>query len=111
MSTFNDQNYFNDTSQEERAATLKNDTTQGGGISGDTYLSRAARSIGAELGGRFAHLGSDQTVVGTGDPQHRMHSMQPADGYWGANSRLPDEPPLGFSIEAVPDTSKVDVNR
>jgi hypothetical protein len=46
-----------------------------------------------------------------GDTEHRMHSMQPPTSHWGINSRLPDEPPLGYSINAVPDTSKVDVNR
>jgi hypothetical protein len=34
--------------------------------------------------------------------------MQPANSHWGINSRLPDEPPLGFSIDAVPDMTKVD---
>jgi hypothetical protein len=76
--------YHNETPQSERREILKS----------DTYLSRAASSVGAELGGRFAHLAREQTVVGTApSPWPTM----PANNPW-ARDPVPDEKPLGYSV-------------
>jgi hypothetical protein len=78
--------YHNETSQSERRATLQN----------DTYLSRAAGNIGAELGGRFQHLArGQQQVVGTAPSPYPK-----IPGYWAeADSSV--EPSLGMDINAM----------
>ena len=102
MSTFNDSPYHNETSMDERREALKNDTTKGGGPSNDTYLSRAARSLGAELGGRFAHLGKEQSVVGQRGPH--VWPRQPTGSPWRGDE-VPDEPPLGINVNALPESN------
>jgi hypothetical protein len=61
-----------------------------------TYLDQARVSI-AELGGRFAHMAKETVVTGSVPFVHVPG--QPATSYWGAGTRLPDEPKLGFSVE------------
>jgi hypothetical protein len=58
--------YSNETPKDERAEVLRNDRAQHQPIParGSTYLSKAVASVGQELGGRYAHLGRETTVVG-----------------------------------------------
>jgi hypothetical protein len=123
MTTEPNQPFHNDTPMADRVEALRNDRAQEGtqqstGTEGtqqrptkpDTYLSRAASSVGAELGGRFAHL-AEQTIVGDriaqlkGAPRKYLYPWQPPNSPFACDP-VPDEPPLGFSINDVPDVSR-----
>src|SRR6516165_3822476 len=60
MSAEHDQPFHNTTTQAERRAVLQQDRSAG------TYLGHARAN--AELGGRFAHLSEETTVVGAPRP-------------------------------------------
>jgi hypothetical protein len=83
--------YHNESSQAQRKEVLNNDKAQH-----STYLSRAAGSIGEELGGRFAALArGQQQVVGTAPSPY---PRQPS--YW-AEADNAVEPPLNVDVNAM----------
>jgi hypothetical protein len=69
-----------------------------------TYLEHARSD--AELGGRFAHMAKETVVTGSGPFIHVPG--QPATSHWGADVRLPDEPPFPVDISKVLDTETLD---
>jgi hypothetical protein len=78
--------YHNDTDQKTRKAVVKN----------DTYMSRAAASVGEELGGRFKrHVPYDVKPV----PQYPRLTSGP----WSCDDGQGPEPPIGYDISAAPD--------
>jgi hypothetical protein len=85
-----DARYGNPATMQEKKQTLEQDRTA------TTYFQRAQNERGQELG-RFSHLVKDLAITGLSQP----HGGQPPDGYYGINSRLPDEPPLGYSIDQM----------
>jgi hypothetical protein len=90
--------YFNESSQSERAETLRNDNS--------TYFEQARSTVGSEMGGRFQILArGQQHVVGTAPI---AYPAQPPGSPWGNSYILPDEPALGVDLEAVPDMESVD---
>jgi hypothetical protein len=93
MSTDATRPYSNEASQGERREALQNDRAQG-----TTYVARAIAERGEELGGRFAHLGREQQVVGQGPSVY----PRPPTGPWAGPDPSGDEPPLGFSVDDVP---------
>ena len=125
MSTEGNQPFSNEASKDERAEVLRNDRAQHQPIParGSTYLSKAVASVGQELGGRYAHLGRETTVVGarpieldTSQDGHAALALQAERG------RLPvypvhpahpfaidagTEPPFPVDISAVKDVTKV----
>ena len=67
-----------------------------------TYFERQKAEAGRELG-RWSHL-ADQVVTGSGVPVYPRQSGTP----WSDSYILPDEPPNGVDLEAVPDMETVD---
>ena len=117
--------YENSATQGERLAVLKNDRAPGPPIParGQTYLSKAQQELGSELGGRYAHLGREMTVVGARplelDTSQDGHSAVALEKQRG---RLPvypvhpahpfaidagTEPPFPVDISAMKDVTKV----
>ena len=117
--------YENSATQGERLAVLKNDRAPGPPIParGQTYLSKAQQELGSELGGRYAHLGRETTVVGARplelDTSQDGHSAVALEKQRG---RLPvypvhpahpfaidagTEPPFPVDISAMKDVTKV----
>jgi hypothetical protein len=98
MTTFGDQIYHNEASMEDRREALANDTSKGG-VSSDTYLSRAQSQVGQELRGRFGRLAeANFSVVGKGP----LPYPRPPTGPWAEPDPTGTEPPLGFSVDDVP---------
>jgi hypothetical protein len=87
-----DQPYSNAATRAEKLAVLRNDQVQG-----TTYVARAIAERGEELGGRFAHLGREQQVVGQGPSVY----PRPPNGPWAGPDPTPDEPPLGIDVNKV----------
>jgi hypothetical protein len=127
MSTEGNQPFSNEASRDERAEVLCNDRAQHQPIpvSGSTYLSKAVASVGQELGGRFAHLGRETTVVGarpleldTSQDGHSALALQrermaqglphyPRQEHPFAADVGNIEPPFPVDISVVKDVSKV----
>ena len=121
MSTMHDQPYFNDLAQDDRRSVVKDDVLPklenahaiGTGCQSQpssaqsaqpsTLFARARSMLGAELGGRYRHLGKEQQVVGA---TPNIYPQQPANSP-SASNPVPDEPPLGIDVGAVKDVSKV----
>jgi hypothetical protein len=83
----------------EKLATLRNDAGKPQGPTG-TYHSRAQSELGQELG-RFAHLTrGQQSVVGA------TSNIYPAAASW-TRDPVPDEKPLGYSVNDLPDLTRV----
>jgi hypothetical protein len=116
MSTEHDQPFHNTTSQAERRAVLQQDRSAG------TYLGHARSN--AELGGRFAHLGRETTVVGarpleldTSQDGHSALALQAERGRIPVYPPQPNHPfaadvgnieaPFPVDISAVKDMTKV----
>jgi hypothetical protein len=78
--------YTNTISQAERAAILKNDLRQ------NTLLGRAASELFMEERGRFAK--PSVVIADAGAPTY------PSAAPW-TQSHVPDEPPLGFDVNAI----------
>ena len=125
MSTEGNQPFSNEASKNERAEVLRNDRAQHQPIParGSTYLSKAVASVGQELGGRFAHLGRETTVVGarpieldTSQDGHAALALQAERGRLPVYPVHPAHPfvidagtelPFPVDISAVKDVSKV----
>jgi hypothetical protein len=102
MTTFGNQIFHSEATMEEKRETLANDRP-GGGISNDTFFSRAARTLGSELGGRFSHEPEARPrIVGKGP---LPYPQQPTGSPWAGADPTGDEPPLGIDVNAVPDVS------
>jgi hypothetical protein len=85
-------------SQAERRRVLANDVrVREQSRSGDTgtYLSHTH----SELGGRFA-VTDHQTITGVVSP---APPPLPANSPWHGRDPVPDEPPLGYRIDAMPE--------
>jgi hypothetical protein len=67
-----------------------------------SYHEMAQTSVGEELGGRFAHLARNQTIVAAADPKVAVPRM-PANSPWsrGIDEVSAPEEPLGFSVEDI----------
>src|SRR6516165_9022653 len=65
-STHGNQPFHSDADAAQKLEALRNDRSQGQPrpTGGQTYLSKAQQELGSELGGRYAHLGRETTVVG-----------------------------------------------
>jgi hypothetical protein len=127
MSTGHDQPYHSDATQGERKSALANDRAQGQPIParGQTYLSKAQQELGSELGGRFAHLGRETTVVGarpleldTSQDGHSALALEKQRGRLPIYPQQPNNvwaadagnvtPPLGISVNDVLDMETID---
>jgi hypothetical protein len=93
-----DQPYRNDTDMKTKREMLTQDRDA------NTYFTQAQNNLGAELGGRFAHLARGQQEV-VGQTPTMQYPRQP--NYW-ANADSNVEMPLGVSVEDVPDMTTVD---
>jgi len=123
MSTEGNQPFSNEASKNERAEVLRNDRAQHQPIParGSTYLSKAVASVGQELGGRYAHLGRETTVVGARPLEldtcghaalalERQRGRLPVYPVHPAHPFAIDagtEPPFPVDISAVKDVTKV----
>ena len=98
--------YENSATQGERLAVLKNDRAPGPPIParGQTYLSKAQQELGSELGGRYAHLGRETTVVGARplelDTSQDGHSAVALEKQRGRLPVYPVHPAHPFAIDA-----------
>jgi hypothetical protein len=84
-------------SQSEKASVLRNDErVREQSRNGDTgtYLSHTH----SELGGRFA-VTEHQTITGAVSP---VPPPLPVNSPWHGSDPVPDEPPLGYRIDAMP---------
>jgi hypothetical protein len=92
------------TPESERRQIVKDDARKlpQPGEKGDCYMRRAASMIGSELGGRFQRL-AEQSVVGHG-PTPYPHLPS---GPWAEGDPTGDEKPLGFSVDVLPDMTRV----
>jgi hypothetical protein len=82
--------------QKLRSETMENDRKVR--EQGSTFLDFARSSINDESGGRFARS-QPQTIVGsTPGPSY---PMLPASSPWHGSDPVPDEPPLGFAVDAL----------
>jgi hypothetical protein len=62
----------------------------------NTFLGRAIADLNDEQGGRFGVAKAPATVIGAG-PMPKLAGPQ-----WSQDlAKLPDEPPLGFSVDAM----------
>jgi len=119
--------YENSATQDERLAVLKNDRAPGPPIParGQTYLSKAQQELGSELGGRYAHLGRETTVVGarpleldTSQDGHSALALEKQRGRLPIYPAQPNNPwaadvgnvtpPLGISVNDVLDMETID---
>jgi hypothetical protein len=121
MSTEHDQPYHSEATPDDRLVVLKNDRAQGQPIParGQTYLSKAQAEF--ELGGRYAHLGRETTVVGARPLEldtcghaalalERQRGRLPVYPVHPAHPFAIDagtEPPFPVDISAVKDVTKV----
>jgi hypothetical protein len=126
MSTGN-QPFHSDASKGDRLEALRHDRAQGQPIPvrGQTYLSKAQQELGSELGGRYAHLGRETTVVGArpleldtsqdghaalGSQRERgrlpIYPQQPGN-VWAADAGNVEKP-FPVDISKVADTETVD---
>jgi len=83
-----------DATQAERKAVLQNDLRVRRQADAFSYHDRAVADAEVELGGRFGALAKPTVVSGPVYPQ------QPANSPWHSDP-VPDEPSLGYSVEAV----------
>jgi len=81
-------------SQAERRRVLINDARVRDQQSTGTYLSHTH----SELGGRFA-LTEHQTITGVVSP---APPQLPSNSPWHGPDPVPDEPPLGYDVNALP---------
>jgi len=81
--------------QAERRRVLINDARVREQESTGTYLSHTH----SDLGGRFA-LTEHQTITGVVSPSPPALS---ANSPWAGSDPVPDEPPLGYRIDAMPE--------
>ena len=119
--------YENSATQGERLAVLKNDRAPGPPIParGQTYLSKAQQELGSELGGRYAHLGREMTVVGarpleldTSQDGHAALALEKQRGRLPIYPAQPNNPwaadagsiewPFPIDVGAVPDMETID---
>jgi hypothetical protein len=127
MSTEHDRPFSNEASRDERAEVLRNDKAQHQPmpIRGQTYLSKAQQELGSELGGRYAHLGRETTVVGarpleldTSQDGHSALALQrermaqglphyPRQEHPFEADVVNIEPPFPVDISVVKDVSKI----
>jgi hypothetical protein len=88
--------------QAERRRVLANDARlREQSRNGDTgtYLSHTH----SELGGRFA-VTEHQTIIGVVSP---APPPLPANSPWHGSDPVPDEPPLGYRIDAMPESENL----
>jgi hypothetical protein len=101
--------------QNERREVIKQDAqlrSQVRPANATTMHEMAQSSVGQELGGRFAHLAKNQTIVAA-DPRVAMPRM-PANSFWA--QPFPSQEPLsdqtecgnvlGYSIDAMPGSAE-----
>ena len=119
--------YENSATQDERLAVLKNDRAPGPPIParGQTYLSKAQQELGSELGGRYAHLGRETTVVGarpleldTSQDGHSALALEKQRGRLPIYPAQPNNPwaadagsierPFPIDVGALPDMETID---
>ena len=119
--------YENSATQGERLAVLKNDRAPGPPIParGQTYLSKAQQELGSELGGRYAHLGRETTVVGarpleldTSQDGHSAVALEKQRGRLPIYPAQPNNPwaadagsierPFPIDVGALPDMETID---
>ena len=79
--------------QDEKRRILANDLSV---RDSGTFLSHTH----SEAGGRFASVESQQ-VIGRDGPPH--YPALPASSPWHGTDPVPDEPPLGYRIDAMPE--------
>ena len=119
--------YSNDVPRDERAEILRNDKAQHQPmpVRGQTYLSKAQQELGSELGGRYAHLGRETTVVGarpleldTSQDGHSALALEKQRGRLPIYPAQPNNPwaadagsierPFPIDVGAVPDMETID---
>jgi hypothetical protein len=127
MNTEGNQPFSNEASRDERAEVLRNDKAQHQPmpVRGQTYLSKAQQELGSELGGRYAHLGREMTVVGarpleldTSQDGHAALALEKQRGRLPIYPAQPNNPwaadagnvtpPLGISVNDVLDMETID---
>jgi hypothetical protein len=96
--------YSNDVPRDERTEIVKGDGLRLPrlGEQGDTYFSRAQRALGEELGRYQGLLRGQQTVVGQGPVPYPAVPNHPFAADVGNVER-----PLGYSVEDLPDMTRV----
>ena len=117
--------FHSDADAAQKLEALRNDRSQGQPrpAGGQTYLSKAQQELGSELGGRYAHLGRETTVVGARplelDTSQDGHSALALERQRGRIPVYPVHPahpvaidagtelPFPVDISAVKDVSKV----
>ena len=127
MSTNPTAPFTNEASKDDRLEALRNDRAQHQPrpTGGQTYLSKAQAELGSELGGRYAHLGRETTVVGARplelDTSQDGHSALALEKQRGRIPIYPQQPnnvwaadagnvekPFPVDISKVADTETID---